>query len=162
MIFTLNSFFLKNQTKTLLETDFVSAPKQYNSKIISTKTELKRLANLNLFFLQKTLTPISNLSTSSSGLELLFNSNSSTNKSFISSDFITKLHLVSNNQPETNQYNIFISNESNFTLNTDLNAGFLKNTTFSLTLDKNKMNKNDPMQSESIFTGLNNIAKQQR
>jgi hypothetical protein len=69
---------------------------------------------------------------------------------------------MSISQIQSDTYNNFICDESSFTLGTELNTGFLKNITFAGTLNKNKTNPNDVMQGEHIFTGLNNIAKQQR
>jgi hypothetical protein len=122
--------------------------------------------NTNLFFLQKTLTPLYH--TSQSSLHLKHTISPRHDYSNLNTTFFHKIHFISTQfltsvESKNTQLSI---DEKSYVLSTQLNSQFNKTITFSTTLNELSSNKtastHDPMLTETLTTNINNIAKQQR
>jgi len=122
--------------------------------------------NTNLFFLQKTLTPLYH--TSQSSLNLQSTINPQYDYSNVNTTFFHKIHFISMQiltpiLPKNTHLSI---DEKPYVLSTQLNSQFNKTITFSTTLNELNSHKtvstHDPMLTENLTTNINNIAKQQR
>jgi hypothetical protein len=117
----------------------------------------------NLFFLQKSLLALSNLSSTTSILSPNKSNNLDINEGFINK--VSFLTTLSNSTSETltrSGLNI----EAPYVLSTRLDSSFSNSITLSTTLGNLYSNEdsfnNDPVLTETLTHSLNNIAKQQR
>ena len=119
----------------------------------------------NLFFLQRTLLSLNNLS---STCNTLVPNTSNNNSLDINSGFLSKVNFLStlSNNSETFKVSSVLNTETPYTLNSRLNQSFLNSLTFSTNLENLYTNegsfKSDPILTETITHNLNNTAKQQR
>jgi hypothetical protein len=156
-----NNSFTTNYERTV---NLNSTPKTSNVTLSSGNSVLPtttKSANQNLFFLQKTMSTLSNFtdttelkSTKSASLQTL-------NTSFRNSVYFNTL-ASSSAQPTT--YSTSLS-EANYVLGSQLNPAFTQTLNTNLTLNElynDSSFTNDPMLAEVLPTNLNNIAKQQR
>jgi hypothetical protein len=127
--------------------------------------------NNNLFFLQKTLLPLNNITHSASHFnDVVTSNNTSSTVLNLNTSFLQKIHFTvltkSSSNLQTLSNHSSLLNEADYVLSTKLNPSFNKTLTFSSTLNdlfKNEANvTHDPVLSETITTNLNNISKQQR
>ena len=167
----LNSLLLSNQVKVLktnkvnLDTPSVKANVSLNSTQTLQTQNYSTLNTLNTFFLQKTLPLVNNLSFSPTVHQEL---TSSSNHLNLSSDFTVKIHhsTISNSVKSWNKLSSPLTNEVSYILSPKLNSDFNNSITLSTTLDSLYANEgnfsSDPMLTETLTQGYNNIAKQQR
>jgi len=153
------------------QVNVISSPQTLDFKQTTTNLPVNTLSsnntnvNENLFFLQKTLSSLNNISFVES--TLLPKSNSSTNLT-INSSFTNKINFLSTSLSSLNSVTptSALNTESIYTLSTRLNRDFSNSLTLSTTLENLYSNEssfqNDPMLTEGLTHNLNNIAKQQR
>jgi len=117
----------------------------------------------NLFFLQKSLLALSNLSSTTSILSPNKSSNLDINEGFINK--VSFLTTLSNSTSETLTRS-GLNTEAPYVLSTRLDSSFSNSITLSTTLgnlySSEDSFKNDPVLTETLTHSLNNIAKQQR
>mgnify|MGYP006114508857 CR=1 FL=1 len=162
---SISSWLISNQRGTTPQTkqtpNLVNTPR--NIQINTTLTSSANVST-NLFFLQQTLLPLSNLNSTCNALTLT-NPNNNLN---VNSDFLGKVNFLStlpNNSQIFNSSNM-LNTETPHTLSSSLNCNFSSSLAFSTNLEslyiKEGSFRNDPMLTETLTHNLNNTAKQQR
>ena len=169
--FQINNLFTSNQTSTQvnnLSLNSNPSPFKVSSKRTDLHTDNTSNVSSNLFFLQKTLhlldtfrdTNLLSESTSSiknnNHFQLSGSFMNTIQQSTVLNSINTKPFIVDSNS----------LSELDFVLSTKLNSSFTNSLTLPTTLQDLYTNEssvnNDPMISETLTYGLNNIAKQQR
>jgi hypothetical protein len=161
-----STLFISNQRGSVaLNTqplNYVSVPKSLQ---INTPLTDSTSVNPNLFFLQKSLLALNNVSNSATTLTPNLNSNDTLS---VSNSFMGKVNFLStiSNNTSYNNANSVINIETPYILSTGLNSNFSNSLTLSTTLgnlytDEGSF-QSDPILTESLTHNLNNIAKQQR
>jgi hypothetical protein len=160
------TLFLNNQRVTsTLNTESrgdLSSPQGLHVNTLSSNTTN---VNSNLFFLQKSLLAINNLNGTANVFLPKLNITSNLN---VNEGFFNKISFIST-LPNSNSNNFTgtsINTETSYVLSTKLDSSFSNSLTLSTTLGNLYSNEDsfdsDPMLTETMTQGYNNIAKQQR
>jgi hypothetical protein len=164
---TINSFFIHNQTSTALSTRVSSQYENttsFTKNVNFTSTPTKN-SNLNLMFLQNTIYNFSLLTPINRSLKTDTINSLNINSSFLNNLYRNILLPTTNLRLGTFTNSSYFD-ESKYILSTQLHPLFNQTLTTTTTLNDLyalQLQKNsDPMLSEIIPTGFNNIAKQQR
>lgn len=169
--FQINNLFTSNQTSAQVSNlPLNSNPSSF--KVSSNRTDLHTAStsnvSSNLFFLQKTL-PLLDTFRDTNLLSESTSSIKNNNHFRLSGSFMNTIQQSTvlnsiNTKPFSASSNSL--SEFNFVLSTKLNSSFTNSLTLPTTLQDLYTNEslvnNDPMVSETLTYGLNNIAKQQR
>ena len=161
-----STLFISNQrgntTLNAQPLNYVKIPKSLQ---ISTPLTVSTNVNPNLFFLQKSLLALNNVTNNTTSLTPNLNSNDTLS---VNSSFIGKVNFLStiSNTTGFSNTNLVVNAETPYILSTGLNSNFSNSLTLSTTLgnlytDESSF-QNDPILTESLTHNLNNIAKQQR
>ena len=169
--FQINNLFTSNQTLTQVNNlSLNSNPSPFKVSPKRTDLHTDNVSNVssNLFFLQKTL-PLLDTFRDTNLLSESTSSIKNNNHFQLSGSFINTIQQSTVlNSINTKPFNTCTSSlsEFNFVLSTKLNSSFTNSLTLPTTLQDLYTNEssinNDPMVSETLTYGLNNIAKQQR
>ena len=169
--FRINNLFTSNQTLTQVNNLSLNnnpSPFKVSSKRTNLHTDNVSNVSSNLFFLQKTL-PLLDTFRDTNLLSESTSSIKNDNHFQLSGSFTNTIQQSTVlNSINTKSFNTCSSSlsEFNFVLSTKLNSSFTNSLTLPTTLQDLYTNEssinNDPMVSETLTYGLNNIAKQQR
>jgi len=161
-----STLFISNQRgNTILNAQPLNYVKIPKSLQISTPLTVSTNVNPNLFFLQKSLLALNNVTNNTTSLTPNLNSNDTLS---VNSSFIGKVNFLStiSNTTGFSNTNLVVNAETPYILSTGLNSNFSNSLTLSTTLGNlytgESSFQNDPILTESLTHNLNNIAKQQR